>query len=83
MTAILEPVGHTYPADSAEWNRRSPFLWFLSIYLVLSPFYVVRSGLPQPADVILAFGCVIQVSRSSLKLPLPSRRMLAAGSLFL
>ena len=35
-----------------ELDRLLLFLWFM--YLVLTPFYVFRSGMPQPADMIMA-----------------------------
>lgn len=34
-------------------------LWIVCLYILLKPFYFFSSGLPQPADMIVAFGCGI------------------------
>lgn len=34
-------------------------LVIIIIYLLLSPFYVFQSGLPQPADIVIGFGAVV------------------------
>lgn len=34
------------------------FLVIIITYIFLSPFYIFESGLPQPADFVIAFGCI-------------------------
>lgn len=37
------------------------FLFIIIAYILLSPFYIFESGLPQPADFVIAFGCLFLI----------------------
>ena len=37
------------------------FLFIIIAYILLSPFYIFESGLPQPADFVIAFGCIFLI----------------------
>lgn len=35
--------------------------WIFGLYIILSPFYIFSSGLPQPADFIMTFGILLML----------------------
>ncbi len=48
------------PLDEEALKKRSiGFLFFWVMYLLLSPFYIFNSGLPQPADILIFTGIII------------------------
>jgi hypothetical protein len=55
MSSIVANAYRTYQRKKAD----APLLYILFGYLVLSIFYVFRSGMPQPADflMVLGIGC--------------------------
>lgn len=58
------------------------FLGLFFLYLIGSPFYFFDSGLPQPADFILALGIVSFFAYSSLKEKFSISQVYLAGLLF-
>ena len=59
---IMNYFNHSSPAlkIKSDMGTFSTFIFVLIWigYLLLSPFYIFHSGLPQPADILLAIGIV-------------------------
>ena len=53
--------------DVTETRRSRLFLWVWIIYILLSPFYIFNSGVPQPADIFIFGGILCFFSYAFLK----------------
>jgi hypothetical protein len=73
------PAARTAPAKSRSGRF---FLVGWVIYLVVSPFYVFKSGLPQPADALMALMISILATGYALRVPIHNDLYLA-GAAFL
>lgn len=38
--------------------------YFISLYIILFPFYIFPSGLPQPSDIVLALGLLLNIRKA-------------------
>jgi hypothetical protein len=56
--------------------------WLLAGFILLFPFYVFESGLPQPAHALLALACVIGLRPLAASLRTPDRAVLLPLLLF-
>jgi hypothetical protein len=61
---------------------RSPVLTLWSLYLLLSPVYVFKSGLPQPADWLVVLLLPASMLRWDGRLPVRSKQVLRALAWF-
>ncbi len=61
MLAVSKPFFKTVQFDkkSNDMSRSHFFLWIWIIYILLSPFYVFSSGVPQPADLVVFIGILL------------------------
>jgi hypothetical protein len=58
--------------------KQDPMLILWTLYLLLDPIYVVRSGLPQPGDMLIIILTPLALSRWNGRLPLTSIRAVRA-----
>lgn len=63
--------------------RHSLLLWAWVLHLVLGPFYIFKSGLPQPADYLMAVLIVFVASGIFIRLPRAPDLYLAIGAFLL
>lgn len=61
---------------------RQPVLFVWALYLLLSPFYVVRAGLPQPGDLLISILVPLALSGWDGRLPSAFTRVLRTLLLF-
>jgi hypothetical protein len=72
MRRSLSPSRALPAATAAPTQGRSGhflLIWW-AIYLVASPFYVFKSGLPQPADALMAIMILILATGYGLRVPI-------------
>ncbi len=62
---------------------KNPTLALLGAYLFLAPFYVLPSGLPQPADLVMVILVVLTTFAPGLRFPIASKRPRQALLFFL
>lgn len=62
--------------------RRDPALVMWTLYLLLVPIYVFKSGLPQPGDIMIVFLVPVALRGWNGRLPPTQRRVMVALSWF-
>ena len=82
MTTTPPPNTPASPPPSVAKLLADPMLRIWAAFIVLFPFYVLPSGLPQPADAILLVLAPAVFRRWDGRLPIASRRALIALAAF-
>ncbi len=84
MEAMIADRTFCLPHNQIQVARNAPvfFLAVLVLYTLLSPFYVFKSGLPQPSDIVIFLGIAVMYLGFAMKPEPRIRKVYLMGTAF-